>query len=157
MTLRIDGDILGDKALERALAQLPKANSKSVLRRAITKAAEPTRAMAERDAPRDTGDLAESIQVTTRLARSQRPNRGGAVRVFIGAESRNTFYAHLVEFGTRHSRAQPFLRPAWERTRREVLTEAGRLIWVNLAKTARTLARKAERGTLSRRAERALR
>lgn len=30
-------------------------------------------------------------------------------------------YAHLVEFGTRGSRARPFLRPAWDQTRAQAL------------------------------------
>lgn len=155
---RIGGDILGGKELERALAQLPKATAKSVLRRALRKAAKPTVAAAESMVPvGPTGNLKASISINTRLKVSQRGgSRSGGVEIFIGASSPPDYHAHLVEFGTVHMAAQPFMRPAWDSTQQEVLASISAEVWASLAKSARTLARKAERGTLSRTAQRAL-
>ncbi|MFC4426206.1 HK97-gp10 family putative phage morphogenesis protein [Deinococcus navajonensis] len=56
-------------------------------------------------APVDTGRLRQSIGV--------QKVSDGHYRV-----GTNVVYAPFVEFGTRHNRAQPFLRPAFEKVRR---------------------------------------
>lgn len=156
--MKIQGAILGGKELENALKQLPKATGKSVLRRALRNAAKPTALVAESLAPRGpTGNLQASIEITTRLKKSQQ--RGGkfpGVEVYVGASTPTGSHAHLIEFGTVKMAAQPFLRPAWDSTKQKVLDAISDEIWKALRKSARTLARKAERGTLSKSARKAL-
>lgn len=62
-------------------------------------------------APRDRGDLADSIGDE---AVEQTPN-SATHAVFVGA-----FYARFQEYGTRHHAARPFMRPAADTKRQEV-------------------------------------
>ena len=45
----------------------------------------------------------------------------------IGPTRRKAFFAHFLEFGTVHSRAQPFMAPAAKATQSQVLDLVGRL------------------------------
>lgn len=155
MTVR--SKIVGAKQLENALKQLPKATSKNVLRRALIKAAAPTEAAARAMAPRGpTGNLQASIDVGTKLKPSQQGARRPGVEVYVGATAPPGFHAHLIEFGTAKMAARPFMRPAWEQTKDKVLEILSVEVWTAIAKAARTLARKAERGKLSKTARRML-
>lgn len=157
--MQIRGDLSGAKELEDALKELPKAMSKAVLTRALKKAAAPVAALASDLAPRGaTGNLAISIEVGTKLKESQRKGgvKSGDVEIYIGATTPKGAHAHLVEFGTDHSPPHPFMRPAWDQLKETVVSLIGREIWAALAKSARTLARKSAKGTLSKSARRAL-
>lgn len=156
--MKLSGELIGADDLENALKQLPKSMAKSVLRRALIKAAEPTETLAREMAPRGaTGNLKISIDAKTQLKASQK--RGAkidGVEAFIGATTPKGAHAHLVEFGTAHSAPHPFMRPAWDATKNKVLASIRSEIWKALAKSARTLARKALKGTLTRSARAAL-
>jgi HK97 gp10 family phage protein len=166
---RVGGEVLGAKQLDNALKQLPKATAKNVLRRSLMKSVKPTEEAAIALAKRgETGNLQESVEVSTKLKKSQQGGRvkAGAVEVFVGASTtggKKGHHAHLIEFGWFHAISglfippQPFMRPAWESTKNIVLGTFADEVWSSLAKAARTLARKAEKGTLSRTATRALR
>ena len=147
--------IAGAKELDRALAQLPNATSKSVLRRALKNAGKPTVKVAESLAPRDSGQYADSFEVKAQLKKSQKSGRKrkGDVDMFIGSTDPKS---HLIEFGTSKMSAQPTLRPAWDSTKQKVLDEIESEIWKSLSKAARTLAKKAQAGTLGKAAQRKL-
>ena len=91
--------------------------------------------------------------------------------VYVGSSSP---LAHLIEFGTTQRvlkelrvvtiggrtvqithtgrvSPRPFLRQAWDAKRDEVLKRLGAAIWQQIAKSARRLAKKAARGTLTKR------
>ena len=142
-------ELRGVKELNNALKQLPKSVGKSVLRSALTKAAEPVRAEAQRLAPVDSRLLVESIVVKSTLKKSQRRGspKVGAVQMFIGPTAPHGF---LVEFGTNHSAPQPFLRPAWESRKEQVTETLEREIWAALSRAAKRLAKQAATGKLSR-------
>lgn len=150
--------VFGGKELEAALKQLPKATAKNVLRRALQRAAEPIVSAAEANAPHgQTGELKASEIASTRISRRQKssaPKSG--VTVFVGPSGLWGSLAHLIEFGTSKAPAHPFLRPAWDENKDKVRSMIADEIWKALAKAARTLARKAERGNLSKAARRAL-
>ena len=156
--MKITGELFGAKELEDALRQLPRATAKSVLRRALIKSAEPTEALARELAPRgNTGNLKISIDAKAQLKASQKS--GGkidGVEIFVGATTPKGAHAHLLEFGTVKMAPHPFMRPAWDATKNAVLATIKKEIWTSLAKSARTLARKAVRGTLSKAATAAL-
>lgn len=59
--------VQGFSELDHALGALPKSTAKTVLRRTAIKAAEPIRAAAEANAPRDTGELASHIVTSTKV------------------------------------------------------------------------------------------
>jgi HK97 gp10 family phage protein len=124
----------GFRELDKALAQLPKATARNVLRRTLIKAGEPIAEEARLLAPVDSGDLRESIQVSTRVKNKVgRAEFSAALRAGLGkqaavsalrtarreAKGEASFaeavigpargkgvirYAHLVEFGGVHNR-----------------------------------------------------
>lgn len=151
-------EIKGARELEAALNALGQDRLiKSTNRRALLNAAKPAVATARRLAPKDTGRMAEKIDVSSTLSRRQR--RGGGYRrdpntahVFIGAAPKGP--AVLDEFGTgpryhKRSRkfvgqtpAQPFMRPAWEQHKTEILDDYARELWIQIEKSAKRLARR---------------
>lgn len=128
----------GLKELDAALGQLAKEFSpryaKTAMTRTLMKAGKPIQERAQALAPardpgapvktyrrggveavRRPGTLKALVQISTRLTRRQAraARRAGkdTAEVYIGTRDR---IASLEEFGTARSKAQPFLRPAWE-------------------------------------------
>jgi HK97 gp10 family phage protein len=77
-------------------------------------------------APRDTGALENSVAVTgpgeTTPSYSQPggSRTAGATEVLITAGNTDVRYAHLVEYGTSDTDAQPFFWPAWRLSRKKI-------------------------------------
>jgi HK97 gp10 family phage protein len=67
---------------------------------------------AEARAPVDEGDLRDAIHME---------DTSEGVYVVAGGGPEDVFYGHMVEFGTSHSSARPFLIPALEERRAEVV------------------------------------
>jgi len=79
--------------------------------------AEKMASSAKSKAPVDSGELRDSIEVYE----YERPGISG-FRVRAGAKSdRGVPYAHMVEYGSVHGNAQPFLLPAMEEHRQETI------------------------------------
>lgn len=151
----------GAKELQNALRELPKRVGKAAVKRALLKAGKPIAQQAKALAPIGTGRLKRTIRISTTLSRRQRRTRAkGAdateTTVYIGAGPSR--HAHLVEFGsgerttgtgksTGAMPAHPFLRPAWDAGKGRALADFGRLLWIEIEKAAKRLARKvAKRG-----------
>lgn len=79
--------IEGLKELDAAMGELGKSAARGVLRRTLVKAAEPMRAAAERNAPKDTGALAGSIIVTSKIDNRAGKKEYGAVMAAGGSKS----------------------------------------------------------------------
>ena len=133
--------LIGVKELDRAFKQLPKSVGKSVLRQALTRAAKPVIADAERNAPVLTGTLASSFIARAKLKGSQQRDvelpPDAAVVLQIGSTDPK---AHLIEFGFiaqdgTHVPGRPFLRPAWEANEMRMLDSIGKEIWAALSRT----------------------
>lgn len=139
--------IEGLKDLEKAFEELANVNQrKASARRAMKKAAQPMADQAQRLAPRDSGDLGESVKIGTRLSKRQSAKHrkiGGraAVEMFVGAGPLPS--AHLQEFGTEHSAPQPFMRPALDGNARGYLDTIAKELWADLRKTVERAERKA--------------
>lgn len=123
----------GGREIERALREIgdPKAIRRIGLF-ALRKAAEPMREAAKRSAPKDVGDLAESIKIAS--ARRGRGSDGDEAKVLIGidqsvqppeevekADGSGTYrdpgvagVSVIKEFGREGEPAQPFMRPAFD-------------------------------------------
>lgn len=67
MAKAVSVKVEGLKELDKALGELTKATARNTLRRALTSAAEPMRAAAERNAPMDTGELKRSIKLSSKI------------------------------------------------------------------------------------------
>jgi HK97 gp10 family phage protein len=92
--------------------------------------------------------LKDSIGVSTRLSKNQKrehrkPDRND-IEVYAGAGPHPQ--AHLQEFGTKHAPAQPFMRPAWDAEKREVLEGIKDDLWAEIKKAVVRLARRAAKG-----------
>jgi HK97 gp10 family phage protein len=115
------------EGLEETLAnlrELPQRIGRTTLRKSLTKAAQPVAVLARNLAPRQSGDLASSILVTSQLTRRHRRGaKQNEVEVYIGPTSGKGVlnYASFVEFGTIDTPPQPYLRPAWDRAEPIVL------------------------------------
>lgn len=138
----------GLKALDAALAELPKSTAKATLRRTAIKALQPFDKAWRQKAPRLTGHLEESggvgTKLTTRQARLNRKRDDKSfVEVYAGP---NDPAAVPQEFGTVDQPAQPFARPAWDETQTEVFAIVTTDLAGEIDKSAQRLARKAARG-----------
>lgn len=140
-TFKIDG--LAE--LDAALGELTQSAAKGVLRRVGRQALAPVDTAWREKAPRLTGALAKSGSVGSKLTRSQRKalERESFVEVFAGPGPDPA--AIQDEFGNAHQAPQPFLRPAWEENKGEVLEIVKRNLGAEIDKAAQRAARKAAR------------
>jgi hypothetical protein len=151
MKLTIQG--AGD--IERALGAMARGTSKGVMRRAMKKSLKPVAEAAEASP--------FAIAVTSKLAASQRgsarKDRGPSlISLYVGpvqSDGSHAPHAQLYEFGTKaryHIKtgkyvgvqmADPFMRPAWDENRDQVLKILRREVWIEIEKTLARAARKA--------------
>lgn len=161
----------GFRELDKALGELPKATARNVLKRTLVKAAQPTVDEARRVVPVDKGDLRDSIAASAKLKnRVGNTEYAAAMRAGLGrgaalsamrdarrAAGGGSFaelyvgpgplpHAHMVEFGTVKMAARPYLRPAWEATKRQALSIIRTELGQEIIKAARRLA-KSKRAT----------
>src|SRR5712691_11810040 len=108
--------IQGGAELEQKLRDKTKKLATRVLRRAGREAADVWIKAIEARAPELTGFLKTHIEMGTRA------NGGddGKLTVFVGPDKR-AYYGSFQEFGTRFQPAKPFMRPAFEQTKEQVL------------------------------------
>lgn len=111
----------GFRELDRALAELPKATGKNVLRRVAKGALEPMANQAAALAPERTGKLSFSISVgerrTRRVKRENKFDTRTGIQMAMGPASGSGAalnYAAFAEFGTVDTPAKPYIRPAWD-------------------------------------------
>jgi HK97 gp10 family phage protein len=141
------------EGLEETIANmedLSKATNRNALRRVQLKAGQPTADTAARLAPVERGVLSFSIVVSPRLTRrhkGEQRDRASEVEVYIGPAGGQgaLYYASHTEFGTIDTPAQPYLRPAWESTKGEVLRLVTEGLKEEVGKAAARAARKAAR------------
>lgn len=120
--------LTGFRELEAALADLPKATGKGVLRRIAKGALEPMADAARGRAPKRSGALAYSIIVSERRTRRAKPSTtrfvkgrfrataasGIAMAMGPSRAGRVLSYATFDEFGTVDTPAFGFMRGAWD-------------------------------------------
>ena len=122
--------LTGFKEMDLVLRQLPKATAKRVADRAIKQALAPVAAAANAMLPKGMPPVIVEKRLNKNQAKQFRGTEGETVRtMFVGSPSPR---AHLEEFGTGprcHKsgkyvgimRARPFMRPAWDMTKQQVL------------------------------------
>lgn len=143
-TVRLEG--LSE--LRDALRSLKDATAKNVMRRVLKKAGEPIADHMRSLVPTDSGDLKESITVSTQLSKAQRrkAQKEGAndVEVYVGPGAGvQSLYSHLVEFGSSTQSAQPYARPAFDAGAARALERIKDDLKVEIDKAAARAARKA--------------
>ena len=139
----------GFKELERALAQLPKATGKNVLRRVAKAALDPVADMAANAAPHRSGRLAYSITVSeqrTRRAKKRGPKQGIEMAMGPAGGLGTLQYASFDEFGTVDTPAFGFMRQAWDNGSSGALDTVKSSLSAEIMKAAQRRARKAAKG-----------
>lgn len=137
----------GLRELEAALADLPRATGKNVLRRVLKKAAAPIESTAEALAPHLTGTLERNINMGSRLTRRQ-------AQMVRKADSKSSAEIHVgtadpagiqTEFGNVNQAAEPWLRPAWDQNKQAALDMIASDLGEEIGRASARLARKAAR------------
>lgn len=141
-SFRIEGLSELKDALE---TEFSKVTATNVLKRALTEAAKPIEADAERLAPWLTGKLRTSIKIASRLSRRQKQQhrKESRVELFVGPSS--LVQAITQEFGTVNQSPQPFMRPAWSANKMGALNSIKDLIKIEIEKARQRAARKTAR------------
>lgn len=138
--------IKGLKELDRALGELPKLTAKAVLRKILKEAGEPLASAARQNSPRLTGHLIETVDVGTKLSRRQATLHRKETkdsRDFSEAFVGTTDPAGMQdEFGNKHQPAQPWLRPAWDAQKQNVLFIITHRLWVVIEEAAARVAKR---------------
>lgn len=137
-------EVEGLSELEEALKELPRATARNVLLRVLKAKAQPIADAGEALAPRLTGGLAQSYQVSTKLSRSQKKTKKqSGVEVYVGPTAHPK--SIQTEFGNSHQAPHPHLRPAWDGNVMNVLDGITESLRAEIEKARARLARKAER------------
>ncbi|GLQ20390.1 hypothetical protein GCM10007854_13450 [Algimonas porphyrae] len=102
---------------------------------------EPVRAKAEQLAPTDTGDLAIAVSISSKARKRRAPP--GTVEIYMGVETGQGQVGSNQEFGNVNHAAQPFMRPAWNPMRYQVLDVFGGRMMEEVEKSARRAAKRA--------------
>jgi HK97 gp10 family phage protein len=137
--------IEGLKELDEALSELPKATARNVLLRTLKEQGQPIADAGEANAPRLSGQLAESYTVGTKLSRAQKSKlkKESMVEVYIGPTPHPK--SIQTEFGNAHQAPHPHLRPAWDGNVMRVLEGIKTSLAEQIEKARARLARKAAR------------
>lgn len=157
-------DLLGVEETAKNLREIGKDRTiRAAMRRELRKAATPTLGLAKTNAPTETRRMQDGIALSGVLSYRQRRggkyaklNSSNEVHLFLGAKPRGP--GVLTEFGTgpRFTKkgkftgaapAQPWLRPAWESDKHNVLDRFERGLGPALEKAARRAARRRAKGT----------
>ena len=156
-------ELHGMKELMDAMEQLPTMSMKrGVVRSALKKAALPVKEAAKANAqslPFDNKAIVDSIKVGTSLKKSQRGRQDRSrVTVYVGSSHP---LSPLFEWGTSerftksgaargHISPHPFMRTAWDANKKIALGRIGEEMWKAIEKSAKLLAKKAAKGTLTK-------
>lgn len=93
---------------------------------------------AQRLVPVQSGELRDSIVV---VSDTRGASRTGWVRAKLGFIKPGRYYAGLIEYGTRHSSAHPFVRPAMDQKAEEALRATGDKLAAGLRRAAEKAAK----------------
>jgi hypothetical protein len=137
--MRVTVKLEGFAAMEGQLARLKASTGKAVLRRALRDAAQPMADLMSANAARNTGTLAESAAVSTKLSKRQarlhrrmfRDNRA-SVEMHVGFGP--LAQATQMEFGNYKDTPQPAARPAWDADKYPLLDRLKRDLWAQIEK-----------------------
>lgn len=123
MSKAVTVSVSGLKELNDALSELPKATQKSVLLRVLKRAGQPIADAAKGFAREDTGELRESIQVSTKQINSVGKSEfAAAMRAGLGKEAAvGALRSARRAAGGQGSSAQVFVGPANAKTKKDAI------------------------------------
>lgn len=109
----------GLDGLEELLEIVVPKQAKAAVRKAGRKAGQIWQDAVEEAAPRRSGFLADHIKVSTQIGEGD-DDSTGSIAVIV-APTKQAYYGLFAEFGTKHEAARPFVQPAYEEHKEEVL------------------------------------
>ena len=114
MVIMFSVDVDGLRTTEEGLFKLKSSTAKSVTRRGIKHALEPMRALAQNYAKRTrrTGELEESITISSKVHRSHTKSKINDLEMYMGPYGGAKSIVR--EFGSLTQSATPYMRPAWD-------------------------------------------
>jgi HK97 gp10 family phage protein len=116
--------LTGFAELEAKLKTAGPRAARRVGAKALRESAKPIMEKARGLAPVRTGKLEDSITYVATRTRPEQQLMGK-----IGFRTPASRYAHFVEYGTKHSAPQPFMRPAIDSQAENAIAIMGRVIW----------------------------
>jgi HK97 gp10 family phage protein len=117
---------------------------KRMVASAQKKALKPVVEAAKQNAPvGDSRGMRDSIKARHVSAREARRLGAAVIKPTAVGPDREHFYAQFLEFGTSKYAARPFLRPAWDSTKDQVLADFSGLLWKAIDRRAKRVAKKA--------------
>ena len=128
--------------MEALLFQLKTATAKSLTRRTMFKALQPVKVFAKHKAPERSGELSDKIEISTRA--KPRASKRSDIEIYVGPD-RSARQAVPQEFGTISHGANPYLRPAWDAKKFEVLVNFQEGLWDQLYRAIERQERKIAR------------
>lgn len=136
MTGEVTFQIKGAAEMEALLKELGPQIANKVGDQSLRAAAKVIVEEAKRLVPVLSGELRDAIR-----ARVQRPRSENTRVLLIGFERPTSARAHLTEFGTAHSAAKPFMRPAMDAKASAALDEMGKVLARGITREAKKLAK----------------
>jgi len=148
VALRIDIKVDGLQALEARLLELDAIASQKLLRRAVRRSLVPLEKKATSNVSQfsRSGALAESIKIANgkptgnevvqiQVGPKYRDKRSiGLHNLYYSRKRKGIFYGHMVESGSKFSKARPWFVPAWNATRSGIIPEFKKILEVGLAR-----------------------
>ncbi|WP_296969171.1 HK97-gp10 family putative phage morphogenesis protein [Tepidanaerobacter sp. EBM-38] len=106
------------EGIENLIAEVEKLGAKGarIENKALREAGEVVREAIKQEAPRKTGTLKKSIEV------SRVKNKDGAKYVEVGP-GKEGWYGKFLEFGTVKMKAKPFMAPGYEKSKEKAMEE----------------------------------
>lgn len=144
--MKVTVTVEGLRELDKALSAFTERKRRSIGRKALDSGGQITAKAARALAPVDEGDLREGIDVSGTLSRRQRSQhqKRSEQERFVGPGTHPQ--AHLREFGGDGHAPDPYMRPAWDQTKNQVLQRIGDELWLGVEKEVKRAARRAARG-----------
>jgi HK97 gp10 family phage protein len=141
---RVRVKVQGLRELDRALQELKVSTARNVGRRTLRDALEPMAQAARQNVAQDrTGELRESIGVTTGRPRGRGYRRQDRIEAHMGPGQQPQGIQE--EFGNRKQSPRPFMRPAWEAGKEQLLEDVKTNLATHIDKATKRAARKAAR------------
>lgn len=141
--MKISFNVVGLRETVEAMQDLRKSTNERAMREALRAGGEITAQAARAIAPVDTGGLREGINVSAQLSSRQRKmhTKRAEVEMFVGPAGGPK--AIVQEFGSVDQPPQPYMRPAWDATHREVLARIADEVMVRVQKATDRARKKA--------------
>jgi HK97 gp10 family phage protein len=125
--------------------ELPKATATNVQKRALKDAADPIESDAKSSAPRRTGFLQESINISSKLSPRQKSKNEKASKIEIYVGPPSMARGIVAEFGSVKQSPHPFMRPAWDGNKRTAFNTIKDILEDEIEKARKRIAAKAAR------------